>query len=170
MQERQRPLLVLDLAIPRDVEESVADLPGVQLLNVDMLCAEKDMLAGHEADVRAAASIVEQGVAEYVRWFQVRQVVPTIATLRRHVDQSEQAELSRTLARLEHLSEEDREAISEFGHRLVDKMFHQLVIRIKRIAQNDQTGMALDLLAQLFDESLAPRERQTAPEQQTPVP
>jgi glutamyl-tRNA reductase len=156
---RQRPLLVLDLAIPRDVEASVADLPNVQLLDVDALGAGGAALAERAADLRAASGIIEQGVAEYVRWFQVRQVVPTIATLRRHVDQSEQAELARTLARLAHLSEADQEEVRELGHRLVDKMFHQLVMRIKRIAQNDQTGMALDLLAQLFDEPLARHER-----------
>jgi glutamyl-tRNA reductase len=136
----------------------------VQLLDMDALGSDSTVLAVRETDLRAASRIVEQGVAEYVRWFQVRQVVPTIATLRRHVDQSEQAELARTLARLAHLSEEDQEKVREFGQRLVDKMFHQLVIRIKRIAQNDQTGMALELLSQLFEEPITQHEHRPARE------
>ncbi|HEV7129660.1 MAG TPA: hypothetical protein VGN32_19660, partial [Ktedonobacterales bacterium] len=74
------------------------------------------------------------------------------AALRRHVDRSEQAERARMLAELAHLSTADQQIVGRFGQRLVDKMFHYLVIRIRALAEYDEVPpeLTMRVLEQLF--------------------
>jgi glutamyl-tRNA reductase len=148
---RRSPLVIMDLAIPADVEPATGLLPAVSLYTLDMLRGAAES-APREADVAEAEVVVEAGAHEWARARQVRQAVPGIAALRRHVDRSQQAELARTLAHLEHLSEADRQAVARFGQRLVDKMFHHLVARIRSLAEYDEVppDVTMQVLARLF--------------------
>lgn len=147
---RRTPLVILDLAVPRDVEEAAGLLPSVCLYNIDALrgYGESD---GHAADLKRIAELVEEAVSELNRWQQVRKVAPAIAALRRHVDASQQAELARAMAQLGHLNDHDREVVRQFGQRMVDKMFHHLVSRVRQVAEHEPPDAVLDLLMQLFD-------------------
>ena len=154
---RHNPLVIFDLAVPPDVEEDVGLLPAVSLHSLDMLRGiETDASAtdglDRDAEVAHMVEIVEHGVREYVRSRTMRLAVPGIAALRRHVDHSEQAELERALARLEHLSDEDQAVVTRFGNRLVDKMFHHLVSRIRSLAEYDEVppDVTMRVLARLF--------------------
>jgi len=146
---RHAPLVILDLAVPRDVEETAGLLPSVCLYNVDALRSygERD---GHAADLERIAEMVEEAVSDFNRWQQVRKVAPAIAALRRHVDASQSAELARAMAQLGHLDERDQEVVRQFGQRMVDKMFHHLVSRVRQVAEDEPADAVLDLLMQLF--------------------
>lgn len=146
---RHSPLVILDLAIPRDVEEVVGLLPAVCLYNIDALRGYGEGLE-RTADLERVRELVEEAVGEFSRWQQVRKVAPAIAALRRHVDASEEAELKRAMAQLEHLPEADREVVRQFGQRMVDKMFHHLVSRVREVAASGPTDAVLELLMQLF--------------------
>jgi glutamyl-tRNA reductase len=159
------PLIVVDLAVPADVAASVGTLPGVTLLTLDSLrdMADPDAhddpaviasLHGRERDITHAHQIIEDGLRDYARAQMLRLAVPGIAALRHHVDLSEEQELARALAQLEHLSEHDRAIIERFGSRLVDKMFHHLVRRIRSLAEYDEIppDVTMRVLAQLFAE------------------
>jgi glutamyl-tRNA reductase len=162
---RQAPLVVVDLAVPGDVAANVATLPGVTLLTLDTLrdMADPDAhddpavlasLRGRERDIEQSRQIIAEGLREYTRAQTMRLAVPGIAALRRHVDSSEEQELARALSQLEHLSERDRAIIERFGSRLVDKMFHHLVRRIRSLAEYDEIppDVTMRVLAQLFAE------------------
>lgn len=140
---RARPLVLVDLAVPPDIAPEAADLPHITLLNLDTLRASTDggtadEATGREATLARAEAIVDEGVREYVRTQTLRLAVPGITALRRHVDRSAQAELEHALARLQHLSPADQEVVSRLGQRLVDKMFHHLVARVRSLAEYDE--------------------------------
>lgn len=155
--QRDGPLVVVDLAVPPDVDEDVGLLPGVSLYTLDSLRGLDDSIQPTTLDQREAAlgragEIVEEGVHEFLRSRTMRLAVPGISALRRHVDRSEQAELSRAMTQLAHLSDEERAVIERFGQRLVDKMFHHLVSRIRSLAEYDEVppDVTMRVLSQLF--------------------
>jgi glutamyl-tRNA reductase len=157
MVQRRSPLVVIDLAVPPDVEEDVGLLPDVSLYTLDTLHGLQSSTltqpAGRQTEELArVAEIVQEGVREYVRARTVRMAVPGIAALRRHVDRSEELELARALAQLEHLSPAERAVVERFGRRLVDKMFHHLVSRIRSLAEYDEVPphITMHVLTRLF--------------------
>ncbi len=133
------PLLVADLAVPRDVDPAIGDLQGVRLLDIDDLRDLQDKHGLGEA-LAAAERMVEEATAGWIVWCRTREAVPLIADLRAHVDRQKEQELARTLAQLEHLSEDERAAVGELAHRLVNKMFHHLAIRMKQAAADPDLG------------------------------
>ncbi|HEX6777520.1 MAG TPA: glutamyl-tRNA reductase [Ktedonobacterales bacterium] len=148
-QGRHTPLVILDLAVPRDVEETAGLLPSVCLYNIDALHGYGER-AGRAADLERIEELVDEAVVELHRWQQVRKVAPAIAALRRHVDASQELELARAMASLEHLDEHDREVVRQFGQRMVDKMFHHLVSRVRHIAQEESADDVVHLMMRLF--------------------
>ena len=154
---RARPLVLVDLAVPPDIAPEAADLPHITLLNLDSLRATADdgapgETAGREATLARAEMMVDEGVREYLRAQTLRLAVPGITALRRHVDRSAQMELERALARLQHLSPADQEVVSRLGQRLVDKMFHHLVARVRSLAEYDELPpqITMQVLARLL--------------------
>jgi glutamyl-tRNA reductase len=143
--------VIVDLAVPEDVEPAAGLLPQVSLYTLDML-REVGTPQPRGADIAQARAIVEAGAREWARSRQVRMAVPGIAALRRHVDRSEQAERARALAQLSALSDADRQVVERFGQRLVDKMFHHLVSRIRSLAEYDEVppDVTMRVLARLF--------------------
>jgi glutamyl-tRNA reductase len=159
---RHTPLVILDLAVPRDVEEAAGLLPSVCLYNIDALGSYGES-AGHAADLARIAELVEEAVGELNRWEQVRKVAPAIAALRKHVDASQEVELARAMAQLGHLDARDREVVRQFGQRMVDKMFHHLVSRVRQVAEREPADAVLDLLMQLFAVSNPPADEASQP-------
>lgn len=163
---RQAPLIVIDLAIPADVEEAVGLLPPVSLYTLDSLQTATgqaprgtdEVRNGRGSEIAQAEALLDECLTAYTRDQMVRRMVPGIAGLRRHVDHSEEAERARTLAQLEHLSEAERQIVSRFGQRLVDKMFFHLVSRIRSLAEYDEVPpeVTMRVLLRLFDDPDAP--------------
>lgn len=166
---RADPLVVIDLAAPGDVAAEAGALPGVTLLTLDTLREMADFdahadpavvasLQGHAHDIERSRQIIAEGIRDYTRTLTLRRSAPGIAALRRHVDRSEELELAQALAQLDHLSDRDRAIIERFGSRLVDKMFHHLVRRIRSLAEYDEIppDVTLRVLAQLFSEPATP--------------
>lgn len=163
------PLVIVDLAVPADVEASAATLPRVTLYTLDSLRDQADpdarqdpavvaSLRGHERDIAAAEQIIAEGMREYTRTQTMRLAAPSIATLRRHVDLSAEQELARAMGQLGHLSDADKAIIERLSERLVDKMFHHLVRRIRALAEYDEIppDVTMRVLAQLFAETTPP--------------
>lgn len=157
-----RPLLVVDLAVPADVAPEIGGAPGVTLINLDTLhdlpgnaLDEVEFAAallGHQRDIEDAERIIAEMLREYTKARTLRLAAPGIAALRRHVDTSQEQELARALAQLPDLSDHEREVIERFGARLVDKMFHHLVRRIRTLAEYDEIPpeTTMRVLSQLF--------------------
>jgi glutamyl-tRNA reductase len=132
-----RPLALLDLALPRDVDPAVRDLPGVTLVDLEELALVlKDSQTG--ADVEAVRTIVAQEVGSFLAWQRASLVAPTVAALRARADQVVSAEVARLSGRVPDLSDHDRAEVQQALRRVVDKLLHTPTVRVKELA--DATG------------------------------
>ncbi|HEX3642162.1 MAG TPA: glutamyl-tRNA reductase [Ktedonobacteraceae bacterium] len=154
MQERNgRPLLLIDIALPRDVDPTVGTLPGVHLSNLDDLQAEVERgihLRLQEAE--RVQAIVTEEVDAFEHWLLSLSVVDTISNLRQHVDGLRQQELARTLRQLTpSLSERDLAAVQELTTRLMNKVLHIPMLRLKDAAAAGQGYIYAEATRYLFD-------------------
>ena len=95
---QERPLVIIDIAVPRDVDPAVGDLPGVRLFDIDHLEASLDAnLAMRQAAVPQVEAIVQEDLAGALDWLQSREVVPVIESLRRRSAELAEAEIEETL-------------------------------------------------------------------------
>jgi glutamyl-tRNA reductase len=134
--QRVQPLQIFDLAIPRDVDPAVASTPGVALHDLDSLLSV-GLEERWDEDVRAMEAVIAAEVQEFTAWYLTRRVAPVIASLRRHVEAVSEQELQRVAPRLAGLTDREREAVESLTNRLIDKMFHHLVLRLRLAAQTD---------------------------------
>ena len=144
-----RPLLVIDIAVPRDVDPAAAGLPGFHLRDVDALQGIRDEgLRAREEAIPAVDAIVTQQVDEFDAWCRARAVLPLIRGLRERVEAIREQEVEKALRRLGHLDERDREVVQALGHGLANKFLHRPVTRLKAPDVSDDCARAL---AELFD-------------------
>ena len=129
----ERPLLIVDIAVPRDVEAAARDVTNVHLFDIDDLesAAEANMEA-RLREVGAVEAIVEEEAQRFEEWLSGQKLVPTIAALRQRAEAVRQAELERTLSRLGHLSEADRQRIEAMTEALVKRLLHEPVTRLRQ--------------------------------------
>jgi glutamyl-tRNA reductase len=88
-------------------------------------------------DVRLIESVIAAEVQEFTAWYHTRRVAPVIASLRSHVEAVQRQELKRIAPQIKDLTDRERAAVESMGQRLVDKMFHHLVLRLRLAAQTD---------------------------------
>ncbi len=127
-----RPLFLLDLAVPRDVDPAIKDLESVYLADISDLDAVADVnRQSREQEAEHVELIIEEEVRRFQSWWDELRIVPTLADLRRQSESLRERELARTLKRLQHLSSEDREIITSLSKSLVNKLLHNPVTRLK---------------------------------------
>jgi glutamyl-tRNA reductase len=120
-----RPLVFVDTAMPRDVEETIDDLELVYRYDIDDLRATMDTSrAQRKAEVPAVEAIVKSEVQSFVEWLHNRQVAPIITDLRNKALALAHDEVEQALRRLEGLPERDRQVINRLAHRIVNKLLH----------------------------------------------
>lgn len=149
-----RPLLLLDIALPRDIEVTVDDLPGVQRVDIDHLRDTVDAnLARRTAAVPTVERIVEAESDAYLDWVQGRQVAPALIALRRKAERMAGVELERTLRRLGHLDGADPKVeheVAYLAHRIINKLLHEPTVRLKAQAANGNGAVYAHVLQELF--------------------
>lgn len=120
---RSRPLFIIDIALPRDVEAGVGELDQVFLYNIDDLQAiVQENLSRRSTEIERAESIVRQEVDKFTAWLQSREVLPTVIALRQRFDEIRLAELKRLESKLAPLGPEARERVDEITHLIVEKL------------------------------------------------
>jgi glutamyl-tRNA reductase len=130
---RERPLLVVDIAVPRDVGGAAGDVANVHLFDIDDLeSAAQANLEARKREAGAVERIVEDEAARFAVWLSQQKAAPTIAALRRQAEATRRAELERTLARLGHLSEADRKRIEAMSGALVKRLLHAPVTHLRQ--------------------------------------
>lgn len=153
----RRPLCIIDIAIPRDVEAAVGDQPNVFLYNIDDLQGIVDANLGRRrAELPAAEAIVSGGVEDYWAWYSGLAVVPTIRALRERGEALRQAEVERALRQLSHLSPEDQLAIDALTRALLNKVLHAPTARLRQAAGNGRGTGVLDTVRYLFELDAGP--------------
>lgn len=127
-----RPLFLIDIAVPRDIEPEAGDVEGVHLYNIDDL--ESTVAANvreRRAEAGAASVIIDEEVAAFQRWLAGRRAVPTIVALHQRAEAIRQAELARTASVLARLPETDRHRIEALTLALEKKLLHQAIARLR---------------------------------------
>jgi glutamyl-tRNA reductase len=147
-----RPLVLLDLALPRDVDPAVAGLPGITVLGLDALEAAGHAAAAAQAeDVAAVRAIVAEEFAARVSARQAARVAPTVVALRAKAAEVVAAELNRLGGRLGSLDEHSRAEIARAMHRVADKLLHAPTVRVKELAGSPGGDSYEAALRVLFD-------------------
>jgi glutamyl-tRNA reductase len=158
-----RPLFVIDLAVPRDVDPAVAELEDCYLYDIDDLQAVvRESLSGRRREAERAEAIVEQEAKRFRDWQASLHVVPAIASLRERAENIRSGELAKAEGRLEGLSESERRTVESLTTQIVNKLLHVPIVRMKEAAATEGAGY-VEVARHLFglgeDES-APKSRQ----------
>jgi glutamyl-tRNA reductase len=147
----QRPLFILDLAVPRDFDAAIREELGVYLYGIDDLkeaCERNRAERGKE--LPAAESIVTEETQRFVAEVRHKATAPVIARFRAGLEQSQLAELERLFARLPELDERSRSEIVQFADRLVAKMLHPPLASLRDESANGPPHGLLEALQRLF--------------------
>ncbi len=123
-QRKHRPLFIVDLAVPRDVEEEVAELDDVFLYTVDDIAeVVKEGLDARQSAVKEAEVIIDSGVSEFIHWMESREAVPTIRALRDHAERNRRHEMEKAL-RLLAKGESPEKVLEAMSSGLTNKFLH----------------------------------------------
>jgi glutamyl-tRNA reductase len=147
---RSRPLFVIDIAVPRDVDPAVRALPGVFLYDVDDLQAvARANLAERMRHAEGAESVVEQELEAFLAWARAREAVPAVVALRERGEAVRRAELQKARGRLAALTSDQRAAVEAVTRAIVNKVLHAPTVGLKDLARGGDAGdvaRALSLL------------------------
>ncbi len=150
MQRGGQPLYLIDIAVPRDVNPDVTELPNVYLSDIDDLQGQvEDNLQAREAEIPRVEQIVADEAGQFMDWYASLDVVSTITDLRDQVEGLRQRELELLFNRLD-LDEREREMIRLMSHRLVNKILHQPTLRLKDEAAHGNGAAYVSVLRHLF--------------------
>lgn len=150
--DRDRPLVLVDIGVPRDVEPSVAGLDGVRLLDMECVSALTDAsLAERHREVAAVRSIVDHEVQRFVSIATAREVDPVVRSLRERFEALRLLELDRSSSRLRSLDDDQVGAVEELTRALVAKLLHEPTLRLKASAGSSLGDRLAESVRDLFD-------------------
>ena len=148
--ETDRPLVICDLGMPRDVDPAVSGLPGVWVVDMDRVQREPSARAA-AADAEAARHLVAAEVATYLAGQRMAEVTPTVTALRQRAADVVEAELLRLDHRLPSLEAAHRDEVARTVRRVVDKLLHAPTVRIKQLASAPGGDSYAEALRELFE-------------------
>lgn len=163
--DRDGALTLIDLSMPRDINDDVAELPGVHLVNIERLHQTREQRireSGEEDGQTDALTIVQEELAEYSSAQRVRDVAPAVSALRRHAAGVVESELDRLRGRTPSMPEDDFTEVSRAVRRVVDKLLHQPTVRVKKLAAESGVVSYESALQELFGLKQAEPERSVA--------
>jgi glutamyl-tRNA reductase len=151
MDARQgRPLLLLDLAVPRDIDPGCKDLDGVALYDIDDLqAAVARNRSVRQAEATRAQGIVEEEIGKFAAWLGGLEVRPTLAALRARGDEIARLVLLENEGRWETLSERDRQRVEAMANAIVKRLLHEPTVRLKDLA-GENAHARMQVVRELF--------------------
>ncbi len=147
----ERPLFLVDIAVPRDVDPGAASVENVFLSDIDDLqsvCFAN--LEERQREVNSAQRIIDDELDAFDTWWHSLEVVPTIRALRGRAEEIRQAELRKALSRLGDLSERQRSALEALTLGIVNKMLHQPTVKLKSSNNGQDSAVYATTLRELF--------------------
>lgn len=146
-----RPLCILDIALPRDVEPAVGRLANVYLYNLgDLQAVVAANIERRRADLPTAESLIQSEVEKYWFWLAGLAAVPVLTEFRSRMDGVRQQELAQALRRLEHLAPAERAVVEELSRSLMQKFLHEPTVRLRAAAANGRGLGVVDTMRYLF--------------------
>ena len=159
---RNRPLFIIDIAMPRDVEAAAGEIEQVFLYNIDDLQATvRENLARRASEVARAETIVNEEVEKFGSWFRSRRAIPTVVALRERFEAIRRAELERLDFKLSSLPPEARARVDEVTHLIVEKLLLTPTEQLKALGDTETVGAYAEALTRLFNLSEQPANDQT---------
>ena len=147
-----RPLLIVDIAMPRDVDPRVGDLDRVELCDMDDVRAFTDAgIARRRGEISAVNEIIEDELVRFGAQRNARAVAPVIAALHTRSEAIRQAEMERFSGRLESLTPRQRDAVESLTHGIVAKLLHVPSVRLAELAGTVRGDWIVDALGDLYD-------------------
>jgi glutamyl-tRNA reductase len=145
-----RPLLLIDLAVPRDIDASCGDIAGVSLYDIDDLQA---VIARNrrvrQAEARKAEGIIEEEIQQFAMWLGSLEVLPTIAALRARANEIAEQVLRENAGKWEKASPRDLERVDAVAHAIVNRLLHDPTARLKEL-RDDRVHSRAALVRDLF--------------------
>lgn len=147
-----RPIFLIDISVPRNIEPAVKDIDNAFLFDIDDL--EMRVEQNREERLREAGKaerMIEQEVGVMLQWLQSLHVTPTIVALRKRAEEIKQAEMERALGRLGQLSEEERAAVESLASAIVNKLLHGSLVTLKAEAQSAAGSIYIEAARRFFN-------------------
>ena len=154
-ERERRPLLLIDIAVPRDFESSVRELAGITLYDMDDLQREVARnISVRESEATRARVVIDREVERFADWLASLEVVPTISALRARGEEVVNRVLAENGGRWESLSEADRERVEALARSIAKRLLHEPIVRLKRTEEGSYEHV--QALRELFGLDSAP--------------
>ncbi len=149
---RHRPLFLIDIAVPRNIDPAASEVYNVFLYDVDDLGqVVAQNRERREREMGVVRGIVTEETERFLAWYRSRKVLPTLTALRSRLENVREEEESRILARLDHLSPRDKELVRKYGATLVHRILHEPSVRLRTAAADSDSYATLeDAVGYLF--------------------
>ncbi|HEY0994690.1 MAG TPA: glutamyl-tRNA reductase [Gemmatimonadaceae bacterium] len=146
-----RPLHLIDIALPRDVDPAVEAIPGITCHDIDALQGHvQQTLAERTAEVPKVEAIVAEEVEDYVSWLRQLVVTPLIVEVRQHAEEIRREAMEKALRQFANLEEKDRKRIEAFSQAFMQKLLHEPTIRLKQQAASGHASEYAAAMRQIF--------------------
>jgi len=149
---KNEPMFFIDIAVPRDVDPKVNDIPSVYLYDIDDMQGVLDNnISSRKESAREAESIVDNHGDKFINWLEGLKVLPTIVKLRERMESIKRSELERIFGKLDTLDDTQKESISNFVDRLIGKMLHEPITNLKRESSSSLGAIYSDTIQKLYN-------------------
>lgn len=149
---RDKPLFLIDISVPRNVDPSVHKLANVYLYDIDDLKGVVEFnLSQRKLEAKRAEAIVEEEVLKYFKWLETLEVVPTIVSLQKKVDEIIEAELKKSRSLIQKLNEEERQQLQVLVRSVAEKLINDPILFLKGKSGNKNLKMYVDMAQKLFN-------------------
>ena len=133
--DRQKSLLIIDIAVPRDIHPDVSELDYVKLYDIDDMERKTDEnLVARQQETVKAQEIVNEELEDFYFWLDSLWVVPTIVKMRSQIEQIKKTEIERAINRIDHPSEREVHIIEQLANSIVNRWLHRPIINMKSLA------------------------------------
>ena len=147
-----RPIFLIDISVPRNIDPAVRDIDNAFLFDIDDLETRVEQnREDRRGEAVKAERLVDEEVGIIQQWIKSLEVTPLIVALRRRADEIKQVELEKTLARLKHLSLQDREAVEALASAVVNKLLHGSLVTLKAEADSSTGALYLEAARRFFN-------------------
>jgi glutamyl-tRNA reductase len=149
--KRNRPLFLIDIAVPRDIEPEAAKVKGVFLYDLDDLRSVAEAnLRERRKEAASAAAILDEEIDAFLEWRRSLDVVPLLVELRSRADEIRRAEVDKARRRLGPMTPEQEKALDAVTSGIVNKLLHSPTVELKRMAGNRHHTEHVGLIRKLF--------------------
>ena len=151
-ERRNRPIFLIDISMPPNIEAGCGDIDGVYLYNIDALQSVVDTnVQGRQQEAEKAEDIIRQEVDTYLQWERSLDAVPTIVDLREKVEDIRKRELEKTLCQLNGIDDEQKRALEVLTQAIVNKLLHAPLVVLKQAAANPEGGDTIAIARKIFN-------------------